>query len=220
MRRRYRDADWLRDRYHGDGRTQAEIADECGVSPRCIREWMARHDIETRAVEGEHHGLYGESRDDETRHKISESMRGREFTDETRAAISEAQRGRSLDEETRTAISEALSGTSKSSETRARISEAMTGARNPNWKGGYYRRYGDGWAVAKERALDRDEVCQRCCEDGTDLELDVHHVVPVRAFHEAEDKTPADAHDLDNLVVLCKRCHALVEHGSVDVPRR
>lgn len=219
MKRRYRDDEWLRDRYHGDGLTQAEIAAECEVSPRCIRTWMDRHGIDTRDVEGENHGLYGEERDEETKRKIADALEGREFDDQTRARISEAQHGRSLDEETREAISEALSGTSNSNETRALISEAMTGERNPNWEGGYYRRYGAGWAVARERALDRDEVCQRCGEDGTNLELDVHHVIPVRAFHEAEDRALADAHDLDNLVVLCKRCHALVEHGSADVPQ-
>lgn len=215
---RYRNESWLRERYHADGRTQAEIADVCDVSPRTIRKWMHRHDIKTRNVEGENHGLHGQERDEVTKQKISESLAGRNFDEETRERISAAQDGRELQQETIEQISETLSGRTKSRETRERMSEAATGEQNPNWKGGYYRRYGDGWAVARERALKRDDRCQRCGEDGSDLDLDVHHIVPVRAFHEADDQEPSDAHDLDNLVVLCKRCHALVEHGSVDVP--
>lgn len=37
MGRRYRDESWLHERYDAEGRTQAEIANECGVSPSCIR---------------------------------------------------------------------------------------------------------------------------------------------------------------------------------------
>lgn len=179
---------------------------------------MSRHGIETREPVGEHHGLHGEQRDEETKAKISETMQGREFPAPVRKRISEAQAGRELSEQTRDRISEALTGREKTRETRRRMSESSAGTQNPNWKGGYGERYGAGWNVARERALERDGVCLHCGEDGASLQLDVHHIVPVRIFRELSGFEVSDAHRLDNLVVLCKRCHALAEHDSIDVP--
>ncbi|MCD2201420.1 HNH endonuclease [Halobacterium sp. KA-4] len=179
---------------------------------------MYKHNIKRRNVEGENHGLYGQERSKSTKQRISESLEGRDLPDETRERIAEVQRGQTLPEETRARISESLTGRKKSRTTRSRMSEASSGEQNSNWKGGYSRRYGAGWTLARERALERDEVCQYCNEDGTETRLDVHHIVPVRAFRQAENQDLEDAHELDNLVVLCKRCHALVEHGSIAVP--
>lgn len=72
MDRPYHDADWLDQKYHQEGQTQREIAEECGVSPRAIRTWMNKHGIETREVAGENHGRYGEERSPEVK---SESRR-------------------------------------------------------------------------------------------------------------------------------------------------
>lgn len=94
--RKYRDPGWLEREYHDSGRTQKEMADECDVSPRTICDWMNRHDIETRDVEGENHGLYGEERDEETRQAISASLTGREYPEEWRERITEAQTGRNF----------------------------------------------------------------------------------------------------------------------------
>lgn len=215
---RYRDSDWLHRRYHDDGRTQHEIADECDVSPRTIRKWMNRHDIDTRDVEGEHHGLYGKTRSEETKQKISETMQGREFSAETRRKISQANRDRTVSPSSREKVSESLSGRTLSEETRRKMSEGTAGEKNPNWRGGYSGSYGPGWTLARERVIERDEICQHCGEDGTNRELDVHHIVPVRAYRENPDVSLADAHAVDNLVLLCKRCHALVEHGGIPVP--
>ena len=85
MERPYHDADWLRGRYHEDGATQQEIAEECDVSPRTIRTWMQRHEIETRDVRGENHGLYGQERSEDVKERISKTLDGldgREFDDE------------------------------------------------------------------------------------------------------------------------------------------
>lgn len=43
---RYRDADWLREQYHGDGQSQQQIADRCDVSAVTISNWMDKHGIE------------------------------------------------------------------------------------------------------------------------------------------------------------------------------
>jgi 5-methylcytosine-specific restriction endonuclease McrA len=214
--RRYRDADWLREAYHEREWTQAEIADECGVSPRCIRDWMDRHGIDTRDPVGEHHGLYGEPRDEETRAKIAESLSGREFSDAVRTRMSRAHRGNDIDEDTRAEISASLRGRERDESTRERMSQSSSGAHNANWKGGYSRRYGSGWSTARERVLQRDEVCQHCGHDGSESRLEVHHIVPIRVFHECDEVSVSDAHAEANLVVLCKSCHPRADHGDLE----
>lgn len=215
MSRKYRDPEWLEREYHERGRTQKEIADECDVSPRAIRDWMNRHGIETRDVEGENHGLYGEERDEETRQAISASLTGRDYPEEWRERVSEAQKGRELPERVRQRISNSLEGRELSQQTRQRMSRSTAGEANPNWRGGYEYRYGAGWALAREHAIERDQVCQHCGHDGGELRLEVHHIIPVRAFREEE--VPLErAHDLSNLVLLCNRCHGKADHGRLE----
>lgn len=45
---KYRDRDWLHEKYHGEKLSQQEIADECGSRRGTILVWLNRHDIETR----------------------------------------------------------------------------------------------------------------------------------------------------------------------------
>jgi len=45
--RKYHDKEWLREKYHGEGLQQSEIADICGVQQSTISDWMSRHGIET-----------------------------------------------------------------------------------------------------------------------------------------------------------------------------
>lgn len=213
---RYRREAWLYEQYHDKGRTQREMAEICDVSPRTIREWMNRHDVETREVAGENHPLHGSERAEAVKARISETMSGRELSEETRRKMSEAHAGKDLSDDQKRRISAALRNREKSEETRQRMSEATAGERNPNWKGGYSPRYGSGWAVARKRALERDEVCQHCGHDGTDDRLEVHHIVPVREFREASNASISDAHHEDNLVVLCKRCHPRADHGDLE----
>jgi hypothetical protein len=58
---------------------------------------------------------------------------------------------------------------------------------------------GTRWKQARKAALARDRFCQDC---GTNENLHVHHIRPVKTFAD-----PTDAHDLNNLVVLCETCH-------------
>lgn len=215
--RRYRSGWWLEQKYRGEGLTQREIAEECGVSARTIRTWMNRRGVETRDLTGENHPLYGTERDPETREPIADSLVGREFDEATRRRMAEAHVGNEIRPEIREKISETLSGTDRSESTRRKMSESTAGPANPNWKGGYSRRYGEGWSIARESVRRRDEVCQRCGHDGADRRLEVHHRVPVRAFREADDRDIREAHDLANLVLLCRRCHGKVDHGEASV---
>jgi 5-methylcytosine-specific restriction endonuclease McrA/transposase len=211
----YKHEAWLYEKYHEKGMTQAEMAEICGVSPRTIREWMNRHDVETRDLEGEDHPLYGRERDEAVKEKISETLSGRDFSPETRQKIADAHRGRTLSSEIREKISATLEGTTRPESTRRKMSRSSAGENNSNWRGGYSRRYGAEWATARRRALDRDVVCRHCGHDGSEYRLEVHHVIPVRAFLDSDDARLTDAHDLENLVVLCKQCHPKADHGKL-----
>ena len=216
MVRRYRSGWWLEQKYWEEGWTQREIAEECGVSPRTIRTYMNESGIPTREVEGENHPLYGESRDEEVREQISETLAGREFSAETRARMSESHEGNEVPPEVRRKISEALTGITRSEETRRKMSESRTGEQNPMWKHGQGWRYGPGWSRARKRVRERDEVCQHCGHDGSEHQLEVHHIVPMWKFQAAENVDLRTAHDDSNLVLLCKPCHHRAEYGQID----
>jgi 5-methylcytosine-specific restriction endonuclease McrA len=213
---RYRNGWWLAIKYHDEGMTQQEIADECGVSPRAIREYMSEYDIETREVAGENHGLYGSERDESVKAKISQALEGREFDEETIEQRAATRRGAETPPEVRAKISESLTGINRSESTRQKMSESTTGEQNPNWRGGYSRRYGSGWSLAREKVRDRDTVCQHCGHDGSSRQLQVHHIIPVREFRSSEKYELADAHQLENLVLLCNQCHPKADHGLIE----
>ncbi len=80
------------------------------------------------------------------------------------------------------------------------------GSKSAAWRGGKSLKRGSGWARIAEAARNRDALCCRRCgktqgENGQKLSVD--HVRPWRdCEHEAE------ANDLNNLVSLCRSCHA------------
>ena len=214
MVKRYRSGWWLELKYWDERLTKQEIAEECGVSPRTVYKYMEDAGIPRRDISGENHPMYGRERAEETKSKIAETMAGRNVSDETRERIAEARRGRELPAATKRRISESLTGVSRSEETRRKMSRSTAGERNPNWRGGYSNRYGAGWATARERVRDRDEVCRHCEHDGSERRLEVHHILSVRSFREADDAAVEDAHDEPNLV-LCRRCHGRAERGLI-----
>lgn len=213
----YQDGDWLREQYWEEGLTQKEIAAKCDVSVRTIRRHMKQNGIERRDLEGENHPLHGTTRSSGVKSKISDSLDGRTFSAESRKQMSESHQGNTIPESVRQKISESLTGSERSVATRRQMSESTAGPANPNWKGGYSRRYGPGWATARAQVQNRDEVCQQCGHDGSDRRLEVHHIVPVRVFRDDPERDLQDAHNLDNLVLLCRRCHGKVEHGTIEM---
>lgn len=94
------------------------------------------------------------------------------------------------------------------------MSENRRGKNHHNWDNGGGKYVGK-WSRARKKALERDDYqCQNC---GTTTEEigrnpDVHHIVPLRKFDE-----PQDAHALDNLVSLCRKCHRNVETGNIQI---
>lgn len=71
--------------------------------------------------------------------------------------------------------------------------------------------YGSGFTEAKRKVRERDENCQICGEDGVEYRLEVHHIKPVKSFDNR-----SNAHNTDNLVLLCAPCHRHVEAGRVE----
>jgi len=86
------------------------------------------------------------------------------------------------------------------------LSDDLSGNGNPNWSGGYKDYYGPDWPRQRRRARDRDDhTCQACGihEDDVETELSVHHIRPFRMFDSHEV-----ANELNNLITLCRECHA------------
>jgi len=95
------------------------------------------------------------------------------------------------------------------------LSENVVGENHHQWEGGAID-YGNGWWRVRRRALRRDRyLCRNCGRTASDIgrKPDVHHLQPVRAFDD-----PSDAHTLDNVVSLCRRCHRLAESGGIEPP--
>ena len=81
-----------------------------------------------------------------------------------------------------------------------------TGASNPHWKGGitadrqaFY--CSAEWAEAVQLVWKRDAgICQRCgAEASAGRIMHIHHIVP---FDYAQLRS-----DVDNLALLCRKCH-------------
>jgi endogenous inhibitor of DNA gyrase (YacG/DUF329 family) len=92
-------------------------------------------------------------------------------------------------------------------------SRTQSGENSPAWRGGHLPYYGPSWHSAKRATRRRDGVCQDC---GTAPEvqgkaLDVHHLVPFRAYGVERHE---EANRLENLVALCVRCHLNREWAS------
>lgn len=94
-------------------------------------------------------------------------------------------------------------------------SENLTGEDSPNWKGGYHYEYGGShWKRQRRLARKRDcHTCQDCgiTEQEWGYELDVHHIVAYDLFDD-----PKEANHLDNLITLCRKCHAKYHNGDMD----
>lgn len=92
-------------------------------------------------------------------------------------------------------------------------SENLAGEDSPSWKGGYTLDYGgSNWKRQRRRARKRDShTCQDCgvTEQEWGYKLDVHHIVPYDMFDD-----PKTASRLDNLVTLCRQCHANRHNGE------
>jgi len=190
------DAEWLREQYHTNECTMAEIATKVGCSRSSVKNWCDTHGIETRSA--------GKKQaDDRLRDKswlkkryVFAGMSQTDIADECGCCRFTV--GHWLDEHD---IPRRQGGTLKS---------RGAGSDNPNWRGDH-RDYGPNWYEQRRAARERDGFeCQVCgISDSTlDYELDVHHIRPRRKFTtESGEFDYEAANRLDNLVTLCRSCH-------------
>lgn len=84
--------------------------------------------------------------------------------------------------------------------------ENLAGENSPSWKGGYELWYDGNWKSQRAKARKRDNhTCQECGRTAQSwgYALDVHHIVDYDCFD-----NPKQANRLENLVTLCRNCHA------------
>jgi len=152
----WQDADTLRELYHGEGMTQAEIAAHFDVTRPCIGKWLRRHDIET----------YDPNAPGERVRLICEWC-GDNF--ETYPCEADAQYcGPSC---------RASAVATEMWETRERPDEPVELYYGPEWEG---RR-----EAVRKRDNYRCQACGRP-ESDMSRELQVHHIQPFRTFGDRE----------------------------------
>lgn len=83
--------------------------------------------------------------------------------------------------------------------------EKMSGEGHPRWVEDSTS-YGHGWERIADEVRNQDNNSCHLCGDVSKNKLPVHHIIPVREFDDEER-----AHFKENLVTLCRRCHADVE---------
>ena len=67
------------------------------------------------------------------------------------------------------------------------------------------RKYGRSWKKIRKRYVASHPFCEECLKKGILVPVDeVHHIIPL---------ADGGTHDDDNLMSLCKTCHAKI-HGS------
>lgn len=104
------------------------------------------------------------------------------------------------------------------------LTVSMAGKKNHNWKGGAARYYGPNWNKQKRAARKRDNYrCQACgvFQQKHGRSLDVHHIVPFKSFEYIADENENYllANDFDNLITLCRACHAQMESDNLCIWR-
>ena len=77
--------------------------------------------------------------------------------------------------------------------------------------------YGPDWQEQRAKTRERDGYCCAECgaAEGRGRQHDVHHRIPFRVFNYIPglNRNDREANRLDNLVLLCRRCHHRLEAG-------
>jgi hypothetical protein len=187
-KKKYKNRDWLYEKYVEKELTNIEIADICDVSDATICRWKDKLDIPTR-----------DGTPERVREKISESVS--EYHEEHGHPFE----GKSHSEESKKKISEAKSGKNHQfyGESRPEFAEKMKGEKNPSWKGGTtsemdFRKQTKWKNFSFELKEEADWTCENCGAHGSDAEIQTHHAHPVSDGGEKFDNV---------FIVLCKDCH-------------
>ena len=167
---------------------------------------------------------------EETRKKISESRKGCRHSEETKRKMSDSRRGENSyffgkkhSDESKIKMSEShKSSLSKKKYIKSNPSHLFQKGKGLGNKNGFKKgnmpwsyidgrskfispaRYGSNWKKIRTRILIRDDyTCQDCGIHKSRVRfIDVHHKIPfLKSFDNSEE----------NLVALCRKCHALAE---------
>lgn len=129
---------------------------------------------------------------DETKKKISETLKGHVVTEETRKKISENTKKAMFRED----VQEKIRGPRLDSR----------GEKHSRWKGGISNKYGSNWKDYRITQLKFDNhKCQKC---GSVDDLTVHHIVPYKI---------SKSNSLENLITFCRSCHGKLEGKNYKV---
>lgn len=190
-----RDETYLRELYDGTHESIDEIAEQVGCSKQTVRKWFRKHGIELPASRWEP-DLGDSTRDLD----VDEIVR---LYSEQELTLQEVADEISCGEET-VRLRLAERGVER------RTAGNRPGPDHPNWKGGHVDYYGESWHRQRQVALDRDDNECRACgmgadehRDRFDQDLHVHHITPFREFDDHER-----VNHVENLVTLCRACHA------------
>ena len=83
----------------------------------------------------------------------------------------------------------------------------LHGEKHPNYINGKGNIYGDNWVSIRDSVLkETDNKCKLCTSSKN---IDVHHIIPFKFFHD-----PQIANRKENLIALCRKCHAKEEWKS------
>lgn len=212
--RPWRDKEWLREHYHDKQFTQQEMAEKAGCGRDTIKRWMDKHDVKRRTLSERaklagceenirpymgDNGLDNRTIDDE---RVYDADWLREQHHENGVRI--IQMAEMLD-----CSRHAVKYWMDKFDIERVEWEQPSGENSRTWEGGYADYYGPNWKEQRRKARDRDDhTCQSCgmTKEEMGREPDVHHIRPFRKFESHER-----ANRLENLVCLCRECHAVWE---------
>lgn len=202
VRERLEDGSTLRDLYVERGWSAESIGDKLGCGGETVLRWLKRHDIPVRRSGG---------RTPWPKLKDGAFLREQYITEDRLTSEIADELGCTSDTVLRWLHIHGIE-----------VSwEYPTGEDCPAYIDGRSRErnYGGAiWQRARRKALRRDaHKCRRCSTDEDEhlaeygRGLEVHHIVPFRTFDELEP-----AHELSNLITLCRPCHKKMEGLPID----
>jgi 5-methylcytosine-specific restriction endonuclease McrA len=201
MSKKYKNKEWLIEKYESERLSAYEIAEQTTVAPTTIQTYLEKFDVNIR------------SQEESTRNRFH----GAKYHDEKWLRSKYIEKSLSTIE-----IAEICDCTSATirhwlvkhdieirSFSEAQENRSQSGENNPAWNGGRPRYYGENWDEMRKKALERDSnQCQICGQtqaehyEEYDKDIHVHHIKPISTFEE-----PEDANTLPNLVTLCYTHH-------------
>jgi transposase len=198
----YHGEEWLRQKYHGEGKDAPEIAEECGTTPSVIFKWLVKNGIETRGREVS--GTYTPYAD-----TLGDGGWLREqYQEAERTSLEIADEVGSSGRAVRRWLEKHGIGT------RSRAEAVPSGPESPLSIEEPAGNYGAGWSEGKkqrvrEAAGNECEGCGMSQEEHRnqyDVALHVHHITPARQID-----NPKERNAVDNLTPLCYSCHRTAE---------